>query len=482
MVFKILNGYKVLPVQVKASFWFLICSFLQKGITLLTTPIFTRLLTPIEYGQVSVFNSWMNIISIFITLRLSAGVFTQGLVKYSNDRKCFSSSFQGLTLTLTLGWTVVYLIQKEFWNRLFSLSTVQMLAMLIMIWSTNVFELWSAEQRVEYKYKCLVLLTLIISFAKPIVGVYLVMRAKNKVLARILGLALVELIGYVGLFFRQLYKGKHFFKSKYWKYALSFNLPLIPHYLSQIVLNTSDRIMIANFAGDWEAGIYSVAYSFSLIMTLFNSALMSTISPWIYKKIKSNKVGDISEISYITMIFIAMVNLMLIAFAPEIITIFAPVEYEDAIWVIPPIAMSVFFMFCYDLFAKFQFYFEKKYYIVCASVSGAVLNILLNYIFIPIFGYYVAGYTTLVCYVVYDMVHYLFMKKVCRENLNRTDVFNLKIIIGISMTFVIIGFVFTVTYNMIWIRYGILICFLIFIVIKKKWFLSNINRILEIRK
>ena len=94
----LLKKYRSLPVQAKASIWFLICAFLQKGISVLTTPIFTRLLTAAEYGQFNVFNSWLSILQIFISLNLSFGVYAQGLVKFSEDRYVFSSSMQGLSL------------------------------------------------------------------------------------------------------------------------------------------------------------------------------------------------------------------------------------------------------------------------------------------------------------------------------------------------------------------------------------------------
>ena len=67
------SKYNLMPIQVKASFWFLICSFLQKGISVITTPIFTRLLTTSEYGQLNVFNSWLGIITIIVFL-VGAGV------------------------------------------------------------------------------------------------------------------------------------------------------------------------------------------------------------------------------------------------------------------------------------------------------------------------------------------------------------------------------------------------------------------------
>lgn len=94
---KIIKGYKGLPVQAKASFCFLICAFLQKGISVISTPIFTRILTTAQYGQYNVFTSWMDIVSIFVSLRISYGVYGQGLVKFETDRYRFVSSMQGLS-------------------------------------------------------------------------------------------------------------------------------------------------------------------------------------------------------------------------------------------------------------------------------------------------------------------------------------------------------------------------------------------------
>ena len=76
--YNVLKKYSELPIPLKASFWFLITGFLQKGISVITTPIFTRLLSTSEYGQLSIYNSWAGIITIFATLNLSAGVFMRG--------------------------------------------------------------------------------------------------------------------------------------------------------------------------------------------------------------------------------------------------------------------------------------------------------------------------------------------------------------------------------------------------------------------
>ena len=482
MVKKLWNRYKNFPVQVRASFWFLICSFMQKGISVITTPIFTRLLSTEEFGRYGAFDSWLKIVTIFVSLHLYSGVHTQGLVKFSEDRKRYSSSIQGLTLVLSLAWTVIYLLFRDYWNKLFSLTTVQMLAMLVMIWATSAFNLWAGAQRVEYKYQRLVLATLVVSVAKPVVGILFVKYATDKVTARILGLALVELVCYTGFFIVQMMRGKQFYSRKYWTHALMFNLPLIPHYLSQTVLNSADRIMIKEMVGASQAGIYTLAYSISQIMMLFNTALSHTLSPWIYQKIKDNRAQDISRIAYLSMLFIAVLNLALIAVAPEMVTLFAPASYHEAIWVIPPVAISVLFIFSYDLFAKFEFYYEKTRFIMVASVIGAALNVGLNYIFIRIYGYYAAAYTTLFCYIVYMMAHYFFMRRICNRYMHGIVVYKPSILLLIYGGFVGVGFVLMITYNYPAVRYTIIAVGLLVAIIMRKKITEVAKKMLEIRK
>ena len=449
---KIQARYQSLPIQVKASFWFLICSFLQHGIAVITTPIFTRLMSTADYGQFGVFNSWYEIISIIVGFSLTAGIHVQGLVKFDTDRRVFSSSLQGLSVTLIFIWCTVYFVFKDFWNQLFSLSTIQMVCMFVIIWSTAVFGFWANEQRTRYAYRMLVIVTIIYSLISPVLQIMLVLHLEDKCTARIIGWAVSCLVIFSWMFFQQLWQGKVFFSEKYWRYALTFNLLLIPHYLSQKVLNCADRIMIQRMIGDSEAGIYNLAYSLALVMAVFNHSLMQALSPWIYQKIKDKQETDIASIAYYTMILIAGVNLLLILLAPEVVAFFAPKEYYDAIWVIPPVAMSVFFMYVYDFYAKFAFYYEKTAEIMIASISGAVLNMIMNYFFIGKYGYIAAGYTTLLCYMIYAGAHYLFMRKVCRDCCAGRYPLETKKIVLITVPFLILGFLFMLIYRLVIIR------------------------------
>lgn len=479
---KYLKIYKDLPVQMKASIWFLIASFLQKGISTITTPIFTRILTTSEYGQYSVFSSWMAIITPIVSLNLFSGVYSQGVVKFESDRKRFSSSLQGLTLTMIVIWTVIYMICPDFWNNIFSLSTMEMLAMLILIWLSAVYSFWSMNQRIDFKYKGLVFVTLLASILQPVISIVFILHSENKVLARIFGMIVVQLFLYSWMFLSMMMSGKEFFSKKYWMYALKFNIPLLPHYLSMNILSSSDRIMIGKMCDTSSVGIYNLAYSVSLIMTIFNTALLQTIEPWIYRKLKDKRVYDIERVAYPSFIIIAAVNILLIMFAPEVITIFAPKQYKEAIWVIPSVTLSVFFTFLYTFFATFEFYYEKTNYIAGATVGGAMLNIVLNYIFIKRFGFIAAGYTTLFSYILFAVLHYYFMRKICKQYLNNIKPYNLKLIIGISIGSLGAGFLIMITYTNIILRYMLIIITFLILFVKRKKLIEIAKMLLDIRK
>lgn len=479
---RLLKKYYRTPDKIRASLWALFCGVLQKGISVITTPIFTRLLSTAEYGQYNVFNSWLQIVTIIVSLNLNAGVFHQGLVKFEDDGKRFASSMQGFSTVLTFIWIIIYLPFQSFWNNLLSLNTVQILSMLILIWLSGIVGFWSAEQRNNYKYKALIAVTLLFSILSPLSSIILIRHSYDKVTARILGNLIIAFAVYLPLYIVQLKKGRQFFSAKYWKYALLFNLPLIPHYLSQVILGSSDRIMIERLVGASEAGIYGLAYSLSMMMTLFSTAFLQTVNPWFYRKIKSKEINEVAPVTYASFIGIASVNFFLIIIAPEAVKIFAPAEYYDAIWIIPPVAISVYYMFIYDMFAKFAFYYEKRIFITVASVAAAVLNIILNYIFINKYGYIAAGYTTLICYIVYSLGHYIFMKRVCKKFCDGVQPYDGRIILLISFAFTACGLAMLLTYNHTVIRYCILAAIIIIAVLLRKKILEFIKNILNMRK
>ena len=469
---KIKDRYCSLSPQIKASFWFLFCSVMQKGISVITTPIFTRLMSTGEYGQFNVFNSWYAISSVIVTLNLSSSVYLVGLVKFEDREREFSSSLQGLTLILCLVWALVYVPTKSFWNGLFQLTTLQMLSMIVMIWSTAAFSFWMTEQRNRFKYRLLVAVTLAVSVLKPAVGIALVQHARDKVTARIVGLAAVELACYTSFFVVQMVRGKRFYSSEFWRYAVLFNLPLVPHYLSTVVLASSDRIMVQRMIGESAAGIYSLAYSMGQLMNMVNDALNKAVSPWIYQRIRAGEEGDVRRVVYPSIAVVGVMNLALIVVAPELVAIFAPPEYYEAIYVIVPVAINGVFTYMYLCLAPFEFYFEKRAYTTTATLLSALANVGLNLVCIPRFGYVAAGYTTLACSTISALIHMRYVNRVCDEFLDGARPYDMRALFAIGACFVVFGLLFVPTYAHPLVRYAVLVVSGIVLVFRRREALS----------
>ena len=470
-----LDKIKKTPIQVKASFLFFAGLAIQKVSTALSLMLFTRLMQSDQYGHYSIFNSWLSIWRIFITLCLSAGIYMQGLVKFEDDRKKFESSIQGLSFFLCTIWLFIYVVFRKYINLFFGFSTFQMIMAFGLIWSSATFDFWSASERVEYRCKRILVLSLIVALVKPLICYFGIVYSSDKVTGWIFGIAVTDLIFFSRSFISVMSKGGVFFDKSYWIYAVTFSIPLIPHYLSQTVLNSADRIMIGRMVGDSEAGIYNLAYSIAMMLTMISKAIVSMLNPWIYKKIKAKRVNDIENVGYLSLCGMAMVNLMLIALAPEIVSIIAPPDYYEAVWIVPPIAISSFFMFSYDLFSEFAFYYNKTIRIMFASIIGAVLNIILNLIFIRIWGYFAAAYTTLLCFMIYAIIHYLLMNKISKQYIQEKPVYDWRKLIVISAMFMALGFGYMYSYGNMAARLGISMLLIVILGLGRKKLMSLIR-------
>lgn len=462
------NKYQELSLPVKASIWYTICNIFNKGIALFSTPVFTRILTEEQYGTFAIFQSWFSILLIFTSMNIFLGGYQKGILLFKDDIDAFTSTQLSLTTFITAIYFIIYLINTKFWNELFQLSTVLMLLMFMELMMVPALEFWSAKQRFDFEYKKYIIVTVIISIMSVGLGVIAILLTQYKTEARVatdvFAKVLVSLILYIHIFS----KGKKIIDLNYWKYAIAFNVPLIPHYISNYILSQSDRIMIGKMVGNSQAAFYSVAYTIATMMLLITNAINNSLTPYIYKKIDDGKTEDINKSIIPLVIMVAMLCVVAMAFAPEIIVIFAGKNYLDAIYVIPPISISVYFIFLYSLYSNIEYFYQKTKAIALATSVSAVVNIILNYIFINIFGYYAAGYTTLVCYILLSIMHYVFYKKTLKiEGTITSSIYNDKMIVIVSICLLLIMFIMTLSYNNAIARYMIITAILVMIFIKR---------------
>lgn len=458
---RLIGIYKKMPITVRASIWFVICSVLQKAIAFLTTPIFTRLMSTEQYGQVTIYNSWVEIFMIFATLDIFYGVYNNALTKYPEDRDRVTASMQGLCTTLTLCLFFVYYFFRKYINSWTGMSTNMTLFLFGELLFVPAFRFWSTRERFDFRYRKLVGLSIVMAILSPAMGIPAVLYFEEKGYARIITLVLSQVIISFGLYISNYQKGQTFFNSKYWRYALAFNLPLIPHYLSSTVLNQCDRIMIDRMCGTDKAGIYGLAYTVGAMIIIFNQAIMNTFTPYSYQNLKKENYKEIRNSADFLIIIIAVISIGILTIAPEIISVLGDERYSEGVWIIAPIAASIFFRFIYGLYGCIEFYYEENYFIMIASTICAIVNIITNYLFINLFGFLAAGYTTLGCYILYAFSHYVFSQKVLHKHSPIKTLFNNKLILIISIIVVVLSSLMMTLYPFRLIRYLVVVGILI---------------------
>lgn len=399
--------YQQMPAAVRTSFWFTICNFLQRGTALITVPIFTRILTTKEYGICNIYFAWFEIAVLFTSLKMPYEGLNNGLIRYEEEKDAYVSSIAGAIIVLSvLVCTLAFPFRRQIAD--FSgLNQKLLFLMVLQILFNPAFMLWTNRNRFDFQYRLPVLATMIMTVLSPVISMVAIFYTPYHAEARVMGPVLVQVIlGIIcyGILFR---KGRTIYHRRYWRFAIGFNLPLIFYYLSQTVLNQADRLMIGNLAGDDKVGIYSVAYTAATLVLLLISAINGSLHPWMLKKMKKQEKDEMSRVVFSLLGFVFMGTMAMTAFAPDIVKILATREYQEAIWIIPPVSASTFFIFLYMIFANVEMYYDKKKWIPVISILASIGNIILNQIFIPRFGYLAAGWTTLACYILLAFLHWL---------------------------------------------------------------------------
>ena len=452
--------YNDVLAPAKATVWFLVCSIIQKCFSLISTPIFTRILSIEQYGMVANFNSWYELLFPMATLYITGVAYNNIMVQHDDDIESATLSVMILTTVVSLILLLIYLVGKDFFSDITGVSTFMTVVMFIQFVFSPIKDFWAARERFQYRYKKLVAVTLFITIFGITFGVATVLLSEYKYELRIISQVIAVTIVGVVIYVKQIKKVKRKINVYYWKYALKISVPLIPHMLSMKFLNQADRVMITNMIGAEATGVYSLAYTVATLILVVTDAINSSICPYIYKCIKSKQINNVKEKVNIVVLCVLTLTICEMLVAPEIISLMATEEYMSAIYVIPPVALSVIFIFIYVIFSNIEFYYEKTVFASIVSVIAALINIVLNYIFIKQYGYQAAGYTTLVCYILFAFTHYLNYRRTCKINPVVAGIYDTKQILKLSILGIIMMFLCLLLYRWIIVRYVVLFGFI----------------------
>ena len=453
---------------VKASFALFVASIVTKGIAYLTTPIYTRLLTPEQFGQVSVFLTWQNVLGIIAMFCLMNGVFNNGMVDYPKERDNYSFSILGLSNTITVIFAGIFFALWPIIEKYVNLPISFVILMFVLFIFQPAYSFWSARQRYEMKWKALLIWSIVLAVISPLIAIICILFLDtDRLNSRIFGAEIPMILVYIGFYFYLGYRNNFKLDRRFWKEAFLFNLPLIPHYLSTLLMTSADTLMIAHLIDYTSTAYYGVAFSISSILAVLWTAVNASLIPYTYEKCKISDFASISRVTMPLLWLFALACFILVLMGPEVVRLMATHDYMEAVYVIPPTIAGVFFQVQYYIYGNVVFYYKKPVFVMIGSVSATLLNILLNYIFIPHYGYVVAAYTTLFAYIIQTIIDYFAMIHVVGRS-----IYDLRQILLLSSVIIIGSCVLFLIYDYSIIRYILLAITLCFVFVKRNKILS----------
>lgn len=419
----------------KAGIGYIIGNYLLKGITFLTAPIFTRVLTTADFGLFSTYQSYVSI--LYLILGFSLHVSTNNAkYKYKDNLDSFLSSIVLLIIASTCLWVLIGNVLFNWFEEWFGFDRIILNCVFVHCLGYALLQVFQSYLTLNYRVKSFLKISLFTAISNLGLSILLIVTFFNeeRYIGRIIGSFVpVGLIGlYVIIYFFR--KSGPKYNKEYWQFALKYSIPIIPHGISQVILNQFDRIMIKNMISADAAGIYSFSYMINSVALIMSTSLDKVWKPWVYEKMDKKDYSSIKEQATKYAFGMAAFVIMVMMVAPEIIKILGDRAYWDSTTCVIPVLLGGFFSFLSTIPSIVGYVHGKTGFIAVGSVCAAVLNIILNYIFIPRFGYIAAAYTTLVTYLLYFVFHYIIAIKV-----QGFVLFDTKKLFGISLLVCFVG-------------------------------------------
>ncbi len=415
------NGSQSLRLPAKATIYYMITSTLSKILGVVTTPLFTRLLTEEEYGSYTLYMSILGLVTIICSAFISSTVIYRGLEKFREeyDEFIFSAFVFG-----TVSSVVLCLFLFAF-SSILGLSSELMAVLTIQIFCDITIGLSQTLRRYNYNYRALSITNAISVIMTPIISIIFILGGtgfRGRIYALLivsLGICTVEIS-------RILKKRKRSLNKKITSYIMRRTFPLLPTATSSAMSAELDKLMLVSILGTESLAKYSVAHTIGLGLGFAVSAVSSSLHPWVIRKLSENKRASVLPVFESLLISLSALGIGIALILPELFAFLAPFEYSDARVSALPLIVSTLPSFATSFITIGLVHSEKgaktSYSAVCTLVFGFILNLIL----IPKIGYAGAALSHLVSVIISLIINYAFLK-----NTDTAEIFNKDLFIKI---------------------------------------------------
>ncbi len=402
------------------AFFNILGPIILNGINFFTVPIFTRMLGTENYGIVSLYTTWVQILTIVMGIQTCGTISVSRTYFEEKDIKSYYSSILTISCVTSVFVALVMIIFIKPISAFMGLSSFVVILMLLQsfgAYAINFMTFKFIYAKQASKNFFLSVAVSVLSIVISLIIIYIIPNYSDRYIGRIVGYAIPNIaIGFVAAAVI-LTQGKTFYSKKYWKFCLPLCIPLIFHNLSQIILGQLDRILLNRLLNDNSVvGIYSFCSTFVHIISIIWSALNNTWVPFYYDYVKQGDTETIKRKSKNYVFLYTVITMGFVLLSPEVIKIFASEEFWSGTYLVPLMAFAYYMVFLYSFPVNFEFYHKKTAIIATGTCGAALMNIGINIFLIPRFGMTGAAITTAIAYTALFVFHHLIAKYIVKQN------------------------------------------------------------------
>lgn len=402
----------------KIVFFNILSTIILQGLAFLSSPIFSRLLGTHNFGIVSIYITWVSVVSITLSLQTYSTLSVSRNDFPEDEQIKYQSSILTLsTLTYCIG-SILILIFMNLISDLLLISKSMIVMILIQGFGQFCVNFYNAKNTYEFNAKKNFILSVSISIMNIGLSLFLIsiMSKKDNYWGRILGQELTYILFGLCICFYIIKHGKTLFNLRYWNYCIPLTIPIVFHSLSGLLLGQSDRVMLQIFENNSSVGIYSLAYSFSAVLATIWTALNNSWCPFYFEFQREKDVSRIKKHSknYIELFTVLSIGFVLLT--TEVYQIFSSKDFWDGTSLIYIFAIGHYFVFLYSFPVNFEFFMKKTKYIALGTFLAAICNILLNIILIKNMGIIGAAIATTISHFLQFVFHHHLAKKINKNN------------------------------------------------------------------
>ncbi|MDP2039445.1 MAG: oligosaccharide flippase family protein [Ignavibacteria bacterium] len=400
-----------LKTTIQQSFIYSLSNVAAKAVGVILLPIYLHNLSVASFGVWDLFDTTIQILAEIVILGQASAIILLNNSDEYKERK--SSTLYTLTVFVLLFGSLLVIITEAisaFYPNLFSGSLVhaeyiRISAYIILLRVMN--SLFFAKVRAEEEAKYFTIVSVIRVLLITGFTIYYVGYKRLGILGGLYSFAMAEILVIVILLIKVIPQMQTKFSKEILSVAFKFGFPLVFSSLGFMLLNLSDRYIIKLLLGAKYVGIYGLGYRVAGVLNMFfiypfNLSLM----PIAYKYFgqPDDKRFYSKLMTYSSFMFVwGFVFLSL--FSPEIVRVFAGKgNYDSTFLVIPVILLSYVFSGMRLTSQLGMLLTKNTKYIAWITISAAALNIILNFIFIPMYGIIAAAANTLISFILFYYV------------------------------------------------------------------------------